>query len=102
RPAAAFGALVDLLQHAQQLPDTAHEQPLLVDFDPGPGGGGEHDVIAGLDGHLHADMVPPVEAGADSQDDPLLGWRFVGAGRHEQSGAPDPIRVELLDNYAIE
>ena len=42
--------LLDALEHAEQLADAADEQALLVDLDPGAGGGGEDDVVAGLTG----------------------------------------------------
>ena len=59
-------------------------------------------MVAGLDRHPHADVVPPVEPGADREHDPVLGRRLVGAGRHEQAGAADPVGVELLDHDAVE
>ena len=36
------------------------------------------------------------------QDDAVLRRWLVGAGRHEQTGAADPVRVELLDDHAVE
>lgn len=32
----------------------------------------------------------------------MLGRRLVGAGRHEQPGLADPVRLELLDDDSIE
>ena len=101
-PPAALGAVLGALEHAEQLADAAHEQPLLVDLDPGAGGSREHDVVAGLDGHRDADVVPPVEARADGEHDPVLRRGLVGARRHEQPRAADPIGVELLDHDAVE
>ena len=46
RLAAAPGAVLDGLEHAEQLADAAHEQPLLLDLDPHAGGGREHHVVA--------------------------------------------------------
>ena len=101
-PAAAGGAVGRRLEHAQQLTDPADEQPLLVDLDPGTRRGREDDVVAGLDRHPHADVIPPVEARADRQHDSLLRRRLVGAGGHQQAGAPDAVRIELLDHDAVE
>ncbi len=99
---ATFGAVFDSLEHAEQLAHAAHQQALLVDLDPCSGRGREHDVVAGPDRHLHADVVPPVKARSDREHDPLLrGW-LIRAGRDEQPGAPDPVGVELLDHDAVE
>ena len=59
-------------------------------------------MVARPDRHLHADAVPPVEARADREHDPVLGRRLVGAGRHEQARAADAVRIELLDHDAVE
>jgi len=83
RPAAAGGAVLDALEHAEQLTDAAHEQALLLDLDPSARGRREHDMVAGLDRHLHADLLPPVQARADREHDPVLGRWLVGAGRDE-------------------
>ena len=32
----------------------------------------------------------------------MLGRGLVGAGRHDEAGAPDPVRLELLDHDLIE
>ncbi len=85
RPAVAGRAVVALLEHAEQLPDPADQQPLLLDLDPGARRGREHDVVPGLDRHPHADVVPPVQSRADREHDPLLRRRLVGAGRHQQA-----------------
>jgi hypothetical protein len=59
-------------------------------------------VVARFDGHLDADVVPPVEARSDRQDDPVL-WRwFVRTRRHQQPRAPDTIGIEFLDHYTVE
>ena len=59
-------------------------------------------MVAGPDGHLDADVVPPVESRTDREHDPVLRRRLVAAGRDEQPGAADPVRVELLDHDAVE
>jgi hypothetical protein len=59
-------------------------------------------VVAGPDGHLHADVIPPVKTRADRQDDPVLWGRLVGSRGHEQAGAPDSIWIELLDDDPVE
>ena len=59
-------------------------------------------MVAARDRHLHADVVPPIEAGADSEHDPVLGRRLVVARRHQQTGATHAIRVELLDHDTVE
>ena len=90
------------LEHAEQLGHSADQEPLLVDFDPGPGGGGEDDVVAGLDRHLDPGARPPVQAGPDREHDPLLGRRLVGAGRDHQPRAPHPVLIQLLDHDLVE
>src|SRR5262249_48503764 len=102
RPAATLRALLDALEHAEQLADTAHEQPLLVDLDPRAGRRRKHDVVAWLDRHLHADAVPPVESGPDREHDPVLRRRLLGARRNDQARAPHSVRIEFLDHDAIE
>ena len=67
-------------EHAEQLPDAADQQPLLVDLDPDPGARREDDVVARADRHLDPGLGPPVEAGTDREDHPLLGRRLMGAG----------------------
>src|SRR3954454_156078 len=103
---AAAGALValfaDLFEDPEDLADTADQQALLVDVDPRAGRGMEDDVVAWGDRHAHADVVPPVQALADREDDPVLGRRLVGAGRDEQPGAAEALRLELLDHHAVE
>jgi hypothetical protein len=59
-------------------------------------------VVTGLNRHLHADVIPPVEPGANREHDPVLGRRLVAPWRDEQTGAPDAVRVELLDHDPIE
>jgi hypothetical protein len=59
-------------------------------------------VIARLDGHHHADVVPPVQAGPDREHDPVLRRRLVGARRDEQAGSPYAIGVEFFDDDAVE
>ena len=76
-------AVGGLLDHAEQLADAAHEQPLLVDLDPDAGGRGEDDVVADLHRHRDAGRLPPVDAGADRQHDPVLRRRLVVAGGHD-------------------
>src|SRR3954451_21789422 len=87
-----------LLEHAEQLADAADEQPLLVDRDPRAGARGEHDVVAALDRHPDARALPPVEAGADGEDDPVLRRRLVRTRRDEQARLTDPVGLELLDD----
>jgi hypothetical protein len=59
-------------------------------------------VVTRFDRHLHADVIPPIEARPDGEHDSLLrGW-LVGSGRYEQPRPPDPIGVELLDYDAVE
>ena len=70
----ALVALSQRLEHAEQLPHPADQQPLLVDLHPDARRGGEDDVVAGLDRHVDACTLPPVEARPDRQHDALLGW----------------------------
>src|SRR5829696_867054 len=86
------------LEHAEQLAHAADEQALLVDLDPGAGRGVEDHVVAGMHRHADADVLPPVEARADREHDPLLRRRVVAAGRDHEAGAPHPVGVELLDH----
>ena len=67
-----------------------------------PGRGREDDVVAGLHRHLDAGLGPPVEAGADGEDDPLLGRRLMGTWRDDQAGAADSVLVQLLDHDLVE
>src|SRR4051794_12324644 len=102
----AMSALVGLgggrLEDAQELDHPAHEQALLVDLDPNPGGGGKHHVVTGLHRHLDPGLLPPVEPGADGEHDPLLGRRVVGPGRYDEPGPAHPVLIELLDHHLIE
>ena len=100
--APAAGAVLDGLQYSEQLADPAHQQALLLDLDPHAGRGGEHDVVAGPDRHGNPDVLPPVEAGTDGEHDAVLGGRLLGARRHDQPGAANPIGVQLLDHDAVE
>ena len=59
-------------------------------------------MITRLDGHLDACLLPPVETGADREDDPLLRRRVVRAWRDDEPGTPHPVLVELLDHDLIE
>jgi len=59
-------------------------------------------MVAGSDRHLYANVIPPIEARANRQHDPVLRRRLVGARWHEQSGASHPVRIELLDDNAVE
>lgn len=59
-------------------------------------------MVSWLDGHADADVLPPVEAGADREDDPLLGGRVVASGRDDETGPADPVLIELLDHDAVE
>src|SRR3954454_3211274 len=94
--------LLDLLEHAQQLAHAAHEQPLLVDLHPRPRRGREDHVVARLDGHRDVRALPPVQPGPDGEHDPVLRRRLMGTGGDEQAGLADPVRLELLDDDAIE
>src|SRR3954451_2885341 len=91
-----------LVEHAEQLADAAHEQALLVDLDPGARAGGEDDVVAALDRHPDPRALPPVQARADGEDDPVLGRRLVRALGDEPAGLADAIGLELLDDDAVE
>ena len=82
--------------------DAADEQPLLLDLDPDARAAGEDHVVAGRDRHLDAHAAPPVEPGADREHDPVLRRRLVLARRQEQPGAPDAVRIELLDHHLVE
>jgi hypothetical protein len=99
---ALFGLGTGRLEDAEELDHPAHEQPLLVDLDPDAGRRGKDDVITGLNGHLDAGLLPPVEPGPDGEHDPLLGRRVVCAGRDDEPGPPHPILIELLDHDLIE
>jgi hypothetical protein len=59
-------------------------------------------MVAGLDGHRHTDVLPPVQPRAHRQDDALLGRGVVATGRDDESGAANPVLVELLDHDAVE
>ena len=59
-------------------------------------------MVARLDRHHDPDLLPPVEPRADGQHDPVLGRRLVGARRHDQAGAANAIRIELLDHDPVE
>jgi hypothetical protein len=59
-------------------------------------------VVAGGDRHLHPGLLPPVEAGADRDDDPVLGRRLAGAGRDHETRLADPVGLELLDHDLVE
>jgi hypothetical protein len=96
------GPVLDELQDAEQFPDAADQQPLLLDLDPGAGGEREHDVIAGGDRHLYAGLRPPVKPAADSEHDPVLRRWLVCALWHHEAGLPDPVGLELLDHHAVE
>ena len=93
---------VGRLQHPQQLHHPADQQSLVVDLHPGAGGGGEDDVVAGLDRHLDPGRFPPVHPFPHSQDDPLLGRGLGGAGRDDQAGLPHSVGFELLDYDLVE
>jgi hypothetical protein len=47
-------------------------------------------------------VIPPVEARADREDDPVLGRRLIRSGRDDQARAPDAVGVELLDHDPVE
>jgi hypothetical protein len=94
-------AVLDAVEDAQQLTDAAHEQTLLIDFDPRPGCRGEDHMVAGLDRHPDADVIPPIEPWPNRKHDPLLGRRFLGPGGNDQAGATDSIGIELLDDHAV-
>jgi hypothetical protein len=100
--AAALRAVLDPLEYTEELPHAAHEQSFFVDLDPSSGGRREHDMVAGLHRHLHADLLPPFEPRSDRQHDPVLWRRLVRALRDEQAGAPNPIGVQLFDHDSIE
>jgi hypothetical protein len=59
-------------------------------------------VVAGPDRHLDARLAPPVEAGADREDDALLRRRLMAARGDDQARAPDAVLVELLDHDLVE
>jgi hypothetical protein len=59
-------------------------------------------VVTGRHRHLDAHAAPPVESGAHRQHDAVLRRRLVLAGRQQQPGAPDPIRLELLYYNLVE
>jgi hypothetical protein len=59
-------------------------------------------MVAGLHRHLHADAAPPVEARADGEDDPVLGWSLVLARRQQQAGPTHPVGLQFLDDDLIE
>jgi hypothetical protein len=101
RAAAASRTFVGLLQYAEELAHAADEKPLLLHLDPGSGGGRKDDVIAGLDWHAHADVIPPVQAGTDGEHDALLGRWLVGAGRYHQARPAHPVGIELLDDHTV-
>ena len=59
-------------------------------------------MVAGAHRHVEALRLPPVDARADRQHDPVLRRRLVVAGRHDQAGAPDPVGIQLLDDHPVE
>jgi len=83
RSPAARRAVSRLLKHAKELADATDQQPLFVDFGPRPGGRRKDNMVAGLDRHPDANVIPPVEPRPDCEDDPLLRWWLVGASRNE-------------------
>ena len=96
------GALGLGFEHPQQLAHAAHEQALLVDLDPGAGGGRKDDVVAGLHRHLDPCLLPPVQSGANREHDPLLRRRVVASRRHHQARASHAVGIELLDHHSVE
>ena len=56
----------------------------------------------GATGILMPDAAPPVEPRADREHDSVLRRRLVLAGRQQQPGAPDAVRIELLDHHLVE
>ncbi len=100
-----MGLLLSLLagfNHAEQLADSADQQSLLLDLYPDPRRGRKDNVVAWRDGHLHTGRLPPVNAEANRQDDPVLGRGFVIAWRYQQAGAAEPFRFQFLDHDAVE
>jgi hypothetical protein len=59
-------------------------------------------VVARPDRHLHAGRLPPVDAVADREHDPVLGRRLVRARRHDKARAAHAVGLELLDDHSIE
>ena len=47
-------------------------------------------------------LLPPVQAGADGEHDPVLRRRLVGPGGTSRPDCADPVGLELLDDDAIE
>ena len=59
-------------------------------------------MVAGLDRHPDAGLLPPIQPGPDRQHDPVLRRRLVRSGGNEQPGLADPVGLEFLDDDAIE
>ena len=59
-------------------------------------------MVARLDRHRDAGPAPPVEPRAHREHDAVLRRRLVGPGRHDEAGAPDAVRFELLDHDLVE
>jgi len=59
-------------------------------------------VVARLNGHLHAGLLPPVEPWPHREDDALLGRRVVRPSGDDEARSAHPILVELLDHDLIE
>lgn len=102
RASAAVGAVLHLLEHPQQLAHPADQQAFLLDLHPCARRRWKDDVVTWTDRHPHPDVIPPVEAGADRKHDPVLRRWLVRARGYEQAGAPDTIRIELLDDDSVE
>ena len=62
----------------------------------------EHDVVAWLDRHRHAGVLPPVHALPDGEHDPVLRRRLVRARRDHEPGLAHALGLELLDDDPVE
>jgi hypothetical protein len=90
------------LEHSEELDDAADEEALFVDLHPDARRCRKDDVVARLDGHLDAGLLPPIQAGPDGEDDALLRRRVVRSRRDDEPGSAHPILIELLDHHLVE
>ncbi len=100
-----MGLLLSLLarfNHAEQLADSADQQSLLFDLDPNTSRGGEDDVVAWRDGHLHTGRLPPVDAEANRENDPVLWRRLIVTRGNEQARATESFGFKFFYDDPVE
>jgi len=95
-------SLLARFNHAEQLADSADQQPFLFDLDPDTSRGGEDDVVAWGDGHLHTGRLPPVDAKANRENDAVLWRRLIVAGSNEQARATESFGFKFFYDNPVE